>query len=70
MDVRHILEDLDGKIDKPTEAMSDEELQFHYFKAHDYNNDDKLDGIELISALTHHEGLSLSQSLFLTFIGR
>jgi len=54
------MEDLDGKIEKPTDAMTEEELQFHYFKVHDYNNDNKLDGIELISALTHHNGLSSS----------
>jgi len=53
------MEDLDGKIDKPKEAMSEEELQFHYFKVHDYNDDNRLDGIEIISALTHHAGLSL-----------
>jgi len=52
------MEDLDGQINKPTGEMSEEELQFHYFKVHDYNDDNKLDGIELISALTHHSGLS------------
>ena len=57
--VRHIMEDLEGQINKPADAMTEEELQFHYFKVHDYNNDDKLDGIELISALTHHNGLLL-----------
>ena len=54
------MEHLDGKIAKPKEEMTEEELQFHYFKVHDYNNDNKLDGIELISALTHHNGLLLS----------
>jgi len=54
------MEDLDGKIEKPKEEMTEEELQFHYFKVHDYNDDNKLDGIELISALTHHNGLPLS----------
>jgi len=58
------MEDLEGKINKPTEEMTPEEMQFHYFKVHDYNNDNKLDGIELISALTHHNGMS-SQSLVL-----
>jgi len=53
------MEDLEGQINKPTEALSEEELQFHYFKVHDYNSDNKLDGIELISALTHHQGLTL-----------
>lgn len=54
------MEDLEGKINKPTSEMTEEEMQFHYFKVHDYNNDNKLDGIELISALTHHNGLRLS----------
>jgi len=53
------MEDLEGKINKPTDAMTEEELQFHYFKVHDYNDDNKLDGIELITALTHHNGLLL-----------
>lgn len=36
--------------------MSDEDLQFHYFKLHDYDNNNKLDGIELGNAMTHfHE---------------
>jgi len=53
------MEDLEGQIKKPTDEMTPEEMQFHYFKVHDYNNDNKLDGIELISALTHHNGSSL-----------
>ena len=37
--------------------MTDEELQFHYFKLHDYDNNNMLDGIELVSAITHfHKG--------------
>ena len=47
---------MDGVMD-PDETYSDEEMQFHYFKAHDYDDNNKLDGIELISALTHyHKG--------------
>ena len=56
---RHIMEDLDGQIKKPTDPMTEDEMQFHYFKVHDYNDDNKLDGIEIIAALTHHNGLSL-----------
>ena len=29
-------------------------MQFHYFKAHDNDNDDKLDGIELANAMAHY----------------
>ncbi|ELT90233.1 hypothetical protein CAPTEDRAFT_154863 [Capitella teleta] len=49
----HIVEHLDGVVDQQAEY-SEEEMQFHYFKAHDYDNNNKLDGIELISALTHY----------------
>ena len=34
--------------DKDTAQMTPEELQFYYFKQHDYDNNNKLDGIELI----------------------
>ena len=34
--------------------MSDEDLQFHYFKLHDYDHNNKLDGIELMRAMTHY----------------
>jgi Ca2+-binding EF-hand superfamily protein len=33
--------------------MSEEELQFHYFKMHDNDNNNKLDGSELIKSLIH-----------------
>lgn len=37
--------------------MSEEELEFHYFKMHDYDNNNKLDGVEIGKALTHfHDG--------------
>lgn len=52
----HIAEHLDGVVDQQ-DQYSEEEMQFHYFKAHDYDNNNKLDGLELISALTHyHKG--------------
>jgi hypothetical protein len=52
----HIHEHLDGVIDQKDDY-TEEEMQFHYFKSHDYDNNNKLDGIELISALTHyHKG--------------
>jgi len=36
--------------------MSEQELQFHYFKMHDADNNNKLDGCELIKSLIHwHE---------------
>jgi len=37
--------------------MSEQELQFHYFKMHDTDGNNKLDGLELVKSLIHwHEG--------------
>jgi len=52
---RHIMEHLDGMV-APEENLSDDEVQFRFFKVHDYNNDNQLDGIELIAALTDYHG--------------
>ncbi|XP_026478611.1 nuclear transcription factor Y subunit beta isoform X2 [Ctenocephalides felis] len=50
----HIAEHLELPID--TSKMSEQELQFHYFKMHDADNNNKLDGCELIKSLIHwHE---------------
>lgn len=54
-DKQHLKEHLDGQINSE-KKMSDEEMQFHYFKVHDYDNNNMLDGIELIKAMTHHHG--------------
>lgn len=40
--------------------MSEQELQFHYFKMHDADNNNKLDGCELIKSLIHWHGNILS----------
>ncbi|XP_033115874.1 multiple coagulation factor deficiency protein 2 homolog isoform X1 [Anneissia japonica] len=55
-DKDHIMHHLDNIVDKPTSEMTDEEYQFYYFKVHDYDNNNLLDGIELIQAMTdfHH----------------
>lgn len=53
-DKEHIKEHLKDEIDLKDEQMSDEDLQFHYFKLHDYDNNNKLDGIELMNAMTHY----------------
>lgn len=50
----HIKEHLKDEIDLKDEQMSDEDLQFHYFKLHDYDHNNKLDGIELMNAMTHY----------------
>jgi len=50
----HIAEHLAVPMD--TSKMSEQELQFHYFKMHDSDNNNKLDGCELIKSLIHwHE---------------
>jgi len=36
-----------------TEELSDDQAEFYYFKMHDLNNDTALDGLEILSALTH-----------------
>lgn len=36
--------------------MSEQELQFHYFKMHDADNNNKLDGCELVKSLIHWHG--------------
>uniref|UniRef100_A0A914VSM2 EF-hand domain-containing protein n=1 Tax=Plectus sambesii TaxID=2011161 RepID=A0A914VSM2_9BILA len=51
----HIKEHLDGKVD-PTANMTPEQLQFHYFNMHDLDKNGRLDGIELIKAITHFHG--------------
>lgn len=49
----HIMEHLDGVIDKPEKDMTPQELQLHYFKMHDYDGNNLLDGLELATAITH-----------------
>lgn len=34
--------------------MTEEEKNFYYFKLHDSDNNDVLDGLELLQAATHH----------------
>ena len=50
----HLKEDLDGVIDKKPEEMTNDELQFHYFRQHDYDKDNSLDGNEIVMSLLHH----------------
>lgn len=54
---RHIAEHLDVPMD--TSKMSEQELQFHYFKMHDADNNNKLDGCELIKSLIHWHGKNI-----------
>ncbi|KAI1284888.1 Multiple coagulation factor deficiency protein 2 -like protein [Halotydeus destructor] len=53
-DREHLKEHLHGVVSEPdVSKMSEEELQFHYFKMHDNDNNNKLDGCELIKSLIH-----------------
>jgi hypothetical protein len=47
-----------------TSKMSEQELQFHYFKMHDADNNNKLDGCELIKSLIHWHGKYVHKSSF------
>ncbi|RZF35591.1 hypothetical protein LSTR_LSTR005119 [Laodelphax striatellus] len=58
-DVQHIKEDLQNIVPEvDTSKMTPEELEFHYFKLHDFDNNTKLDGLEILHAIhhsTHHD---------------
>ena len=47
----HMAEHMDVPID--TNNMSEQELQFHYFKMYDADGDNKIDGCELVKSLIH-----------------
>jgi hypothetical protein len=49
---RHLNEHLKEKINLKND-LSPEEIEFFYFMEHDYNNDSKLDGLELLAAIKH-----------------
>lgn len=53
-DAEHIREDLENLIpSEDTKKMSPEELEFYYFKLHDFDNNTKLDGLEILQAIQH-----------------
>ncbi|XP_054720876.1 multiple coagulation factor deficiency protein 2 homolog [Uloborus diversus] len=51
----HIMEHLEGVVDSTFDInkMAEEELRFLYFKMHDNDDNNKLDGCELIKSLLH-----------------
>ncbi|CAF1073717.1 unnamed protein product [Adineta steineri] len=62
-DINHMKHDLQGQINKPVEQMSQEEQNFYYFKLHDINNDNRLDGLEVIASFDHeHEEENLQNA--------
>lgn len=53
----HIQEDLEQFSvvqNKNISEMTEDEKNFYYFKLHDSDNNDVLDGLELLQAATHH----------------
>merc|ERR1712062_593498 len=52
-DMDHIKEHYNGEVDLDASKTSKEELRFHFFKQHDFNNDNKLDGLEMLQAFKH-----------------
>ena len=44
------------KVPVDTSKMSEQELQFHYFKMHDTDSNNKLDGCELVKSVIHWHG--------------
>lgn len=41
--------------EKPVEEMSEDEKQFYHFKMHDYDNNNLLDGLEILQSANAHD---------------
>merc|ERR1712179_127038 len=53
-DKEHLKEDLEERFSKEAvENMTDEEKNYHYFRLHDFDKNDKLDGLEVLKAVNH-----------------
>lgn len=52
-DRNHLKEHVDPDVD--VDSMSLEEVRFRYFKTHDTNGDNRLDGNEIIQAILHFQ---------------
>ncbi|OWF43533.1 Multiple coagulation factor deficiency protein 2-like [Mizuhopecten yessoensis] len=51
-DEAHLKEHLKEQIDT-SKPMTQQEMEFHYFRLHDADNNTKLDGLEIMAALSH-----------------
>lgn len=63
VETKHIQEDLHTQnipTQKSVDEMSDEEKNYFYFKVHDLDGNDKLDGLEIFYSATHHHSESES----------
>ena len=53
-DKEHLKEDLEERFSKEAvENMTDEEKDYHYFRLHDFDKNDMLDGLEVLKAVNH-----------------
>ncbi|XP_063993369.1 multiple coagulation factor deficiency protein 2 homolog [Diachasmimorpha longicaudata] len=53
-DTAHLMEDMgDFANEIDVSKMTEEQLDFYYFQAHDIDNNTKLDGLELLHAIQH-----------------
>ena len=53
-DKEHLKEDLEERFTKEAvENMTDEEKDYHYFRLHDFDKNDMLDGLEVLKAVNH-----------------
>ncbi len=55
---RHLKEHLEEVASRPVDDMSNEEMEFTYFKMHDKDGNNKLDGLEMAKSLMDHHGKS------------
>lgn len=57
---RHIEEDLkaQGLPEKKVEELTEEERNYLFFKVHDLDGNDKLDGLEIFYSATHHHSIT------------
>ncbi|XP_063706597.1 multiple coagulation factor deficiency protein 2 homolog [Culicoides brevitarsis] len=51
----HIQEDLTQFTNKKITDMTEDEKNFYYFKLHDLDDNNHLDGLEMLNAATHHK---------------
>ncbi|XP_034189627.1 multiple coagulation factor deficiency protein 2 homolog isoform X1 [Osmia lignaria lignaria] len=53
-DATHLKEDMGSMADQlDFSNMTEQEIEFHYFKVHDVDNNAKLDGLEILHAIQH-----------------
>lgn len=61
---RHIEEDLkaQGLPEKKVEELTEEERNYLFFKVHDLDGNDKLDGLEIFYSATHHHSITENEN--------